>query len=251
MTPDINKLCKAINGHDKTPADLTTLLADSTLDQLSEEEAWHCLYAVGMTKALALFNRHEVWHLLLNKGLHITPELAKRALPAFTREGAICSLRLILPMLDNVDEPLIEEYTPLAYALNGCLPVSPCYDGFWRIRMNLECAKSLLDAGADWRKVTFMPERLGLPEKEMSEVLLRALRFIPHSAELCATAGTPNDMELYTLILLLRALRLPDADPLERRIAEKQLNALTDWRHDLTPLASRIGALRQMLEHHR
>lgn len=213
MTPDINKLCKAINSHNKTPADLTSLLADSTLDQLSEEDAWSCLYTVGMTKELALFNRHDVWHLLLNKGLKITLELAKRALPAFTREGAICSLRLILPLLDNVDEPLIEEYTPLAYALNGCLPVSPCYDGFWRIRMNLECAKSLLDAGADWRKVTFMPHRLGLPETEMPEVLLRALRFIPHSAELCATAGTPNDMELYTLILLLRALRLPDADP--------------------------------------
>lgn len=248
MTPDINKLCKAINGHDKTPADLTTLLADSTLDQLSEEETWSCLYTVGMTKELALFNRTEVWDLLLRAGLNITPPLAQRALQVFTREGAICSQRLILLLLDNVDEPLIEEYTPLAYALNGCLPVSACYDGFWRIRMNLECAKSLLDAGADWRKVTFMPERLGLPETEMSEVLLRALRFIPHSAELCATAGTPNDMELYTLILLLRALRLPDADPRERRIAEKQLNALTDWRHDLTPLASRMGALRQLFE---
>lgn len=248
MTPDINNLCKAINNHDKNPDALTAILADTSLDQLSEEDAWSCLYTVGMTKELALFNHTEVWYLLLRAGLNITPPLAQRALQVFTREGAICSLRLILPMLDNVDEPRIGEYTPLAYALNGCLPVSPCYDGFWRIRMNLECAKSLLDAGADWRKVTFMPERLGMPETEMPEVLLRALHFIPHSAELRAAAGTPNDMELYTLILLLRALRLPDADPCERCIAEKQLNARTDWRHDLTPLASRMDSLRQLFE---
>lgn len=28
MTPDINKLCKAINNHDKNPDALTALLAD-------------------------------------------------------------------------------------------------------------------------------------------------------------------------------------------------------------------------------
>lgn len=249
MTPHIKKICRAIDSYDKNPDGLTSLLTETPLCQLSEEDSWNCLCAAGMSKAVALFNRTEVWHLLLREGLEITPQMAKRALQHFTREGAICSLRLILPMLDNVDEPLVlEEHTPLSFALNGCLPVSACYDGFWRIRMNLECAKSLLDAGADWRKVTFMSGRLGLPESQMSAVLLRALRFTHHAAELRAAAGTSNDKELYTLILLLRALRLPDADPRERREAERQLNHLTNWRRDLSPLAARMDALEHYLE---
>lgn len=223
------------------------LIQNGACHIVTEEGRFRCVLAIGLSNAVALLNMSEVWDMLKKAGITITRELAVRAFPIFVKEGAVCSLRRILPLIDDVDTPLIEGYTPFSYALNGSLPVSACWDGFWRIRMNLECAKSLLDHGADLSKVSFMNYRLGMPEREMVEVLQRALLFIEEAPELKEAAGTPNDLELYTLILLLRAKSHPDADPRERSFAQDFLPKIKEWRKDLAPLAARMPALQARL----
>lgn len=244
---DASKIREAICSYYKDKTLLNALAEHGCLRRLTQEEALQCLIDAGMSKEVALFNKCELWDFLVDNSIAITPSMADKALQIFAREGAICSLRLILPYVADVDAPLVKGYTPLAYTLNGCLPTSCCYDGFWRIRMYLECAKSLLDAGADIRKVTFMPEKMGLPETEMVSVLHRALKFMDEARELRRYAGTPNDEEVYALILLLRGAYHPEAEPKEKQIAEAMLARINNWRKDLAPLAPQMRQLKRLL----
>lgn len=245
----IENILTAIAAYRNNAAQLDALLEEHPLNQFTEEEQCRCLIEAGMTKSVALFNGPALWNKLLAHGLTITPAMAQRAFAVFAREGAICSLRLILPHVPDINAPVCDDYTALAYTLNGALPTSPMYDGFWRIRMNAECAKTLLDAGADLARVKFMDHKLGMSETEMAVVLNRAFSFLndPTTHQLTEAAGTPNDAELYTLMLLLRASRLPEHLPVEREVARKTLDSMTNWRRDLSRIAAGMLAMQELL----